>query len=46
MPYEVKKVGSSWVVKKKDGKKIYGHHPTKAAAREQQKAIYANTKGE
>lgn len=42
MPYKVEKRGSSWVVKKKDGSKIFGHHPSKAKAEAQMRAIYAN----
>jgi hypothetical protein len=41
MPYHVKSRGSKWVVIGDDGH-VFGTHPTKVLAREQQKALYVN----
>ena len=43
MPYEIAKEGNSYVVKKKDGSKVFGTHPTHAKAVAQLRALYANT---
>jgi|GEM_PF-2373545 len=40
MPYDVHRKGDKWVVTGRDGH-VYGTHPTKKEAREQQKALYA-----
>lgn len=47
MPYDVRKVGSKWVVMKADGSgKVFGRHDSAAKARRQLAAIMANTHGE
>lgn len=45
MPYAIVKRGDSYVVKKKDGSKVFGIHPSKAEAEAQLRAIEANTHG-
>jgi hypothetical protein len=45
MPYNIKKTGSQYQVVGPTGK-VHGTHPSKADAREQQKALYANTPAE
>lgn len=45
MPYEIAKRGNSYVVKKKDGSKVFGIHPSKDEALAQLRAIEANTHG-
>lgn len=42
MPYELKKENNKWLVLNPDSGKIYGRHATKAKARKQQMALYAN----
>lgn len=44
MPYQVMQRGSKWVVVKADSGRVLGTHPTKEAAQEQVRAIYANEK--
>jgi len=41
MPYKIRKVGKKWKVISEKGK-VKGTHPTKKAATEQLKALYAN----
>lgn len=35
----IKKVGKKWILYSHDGKKILGHHPTKASAKRQEAAV-------
>jgi len=42
MPYEIKKVKGKYVVKKKNGKRIFGRHDTRKDALRQLRAIEAN----
>jgi len=35
----IKKVGKKWILCSHDGKKILGHHPTKASAKRQEAAV-------
>lgn len=35
----IKKVGKKWILYTSDGSRILGHHPTKAAALRQERAI-------
>jgi len=35
----IKKVGKKWVLYNHDGTRILGHHPTKASAERQERAI-------
>lgn len=44
MPYEVKKSGSGYAVRKKAGGKKLGTHKSKAKAKRQIAAIHANEK--
>ena len=47
MPYIVVRKGKKFcVVKETDRSKVYGCHPTAYEARQQQKAMYANEKGQ
>jgi hypothetical protein len=42
VPYNVVKRGTKWVVQKKDGSKTFGTHGSKADAKKQLAALYAN----
>lgn len=43
MPYEVKRRGSKFVLKKKgEGGRVLGTHPTRAKALAQMRAVYAS----
>jgi len=42
MPWAIKKQGSKFCVINQDTGKVKGCHPTKADAREQQKALYVH----
>ncbi len=46
MPYVIKRKGSQWTVVSKGTGHVKGVHETRAEARKQQKAIYANAKKE
>ena len=41
MPYVVVKRGKKFVVKKKNGTKVFGRHATRAKANAQMRALYA-----
>jgi hypothetical protein len=43
MPYDIHKHGSQYQVSSARTGRVLGTHPTEAAARAQQKALYANT---
>jgi hypothetical protein len=43
MPYNIKKLKTGkWIVYNPDTGKVYGTHPTRKDAQDQQKALYAN----
>lgn len=42
MPYKIVKTGNKYKVKKKDGSRAFGTHPSRSAAQKQIAAIYAN----
>ena len=42
MPYVVVKRGKKYVVKKKNGTKVFGRHATRAKANAQMRALYAS----
>lgn len=44
MPYKIERRGNTWLVVKKDDRKVMGTHPSKEKAQAQIKAIYANEK--
>jgi len=47
MPYRVQKRGKKWaVVGGASGKRVFGKHSSKAKAKRQQRALYANTSDE
>ena len=47
MPYEIVPQGGKFVLRKKHGdKKVFGRHPSRAAAEAQLRAILANSHGE
>jgi hypothetical protein len=43
MPYKIVKRGGRYAVVKKDGSKTYGTHASPEQAKEQLRALYANT---
>ena len=45
MPYEIRKMGSQFVVVKKGTNRAFGRHATKAKARRQLRALYASERG-
>lgn len=46
MPYQVTRRGSVWTVVTKGTGKVHGHHKSRAKAKRQVSALYANTKDE
>ena len=42
MPAQIRKVKGKWEVYNPDSGKVYGTHPSKKAATEQLRALYAN----
>jgi hypothetical protein len=45
MPYAIKKTGSMFTVTNSETGKVHGHHKSKAKAKKQLAALYANAPG-